>query len=266
MRNISVIMGIYNCEKTVGESIESILGQTYPHWQLILCDDGSSDGTYQAAQTYQQRYPEKIILLRNETNLGLNATLNKCLAHATGDYIARQDGDDVSLPTRFEKEIDFLEAHPEYAIVSTGMTHYDEHGEWGVQTFPERPAPRDFMRGSPIAHAPCLVRKEAYLAVHGYSVSPWLLRVEDYHLWYKMYMKGYYAYNIQESLYLFRDDRDAQGRRSMRNRVNECYVKWLIFRDMKPGLSTLPYLFRPIAVGLLPGFLYQHLHRKKLGR
>lgn len=264
LKKVSIIMGIYNCENTVGESIESIIGQTYPHWELILCDDGSSDGTYARAKEYADRYPEQIILLKNEKNLGLNMTLNKCLEIATGEYIARQDGDDISLPERFEKEVAFLEEHPEYAIVSAAMVHVDEQGPWGTSDFPRQPTPADFMRGSPIAHAPCMIRQEAFRAVGGYSVSPKLLRVEDYHLWYKMYMKGYYGYNMPEALYHCSDDRDAQGRRNFQNRLNECRMKWMIFRDMKPGLRTLPYLARPLLVGMLPGPLYRFLHRRKL--
>ena len=68
---ISVIMGIYNCEKTLGEAIESVLNQSYTNWELILCDDGSTDRTFQIAKDYQMNNPDKIILLKNETNQGL---------------------------------------------------------------------------------------------------------------------------------------------------------------------------------------------------
>ena len=104
---ISILMGIYNCAKTLPEAVDSILAQTYPNWELILCDDGSSDDTYAVAEGYRQQYPENIILLKNGRNMGLNHTLNHCLQHATGEYIARMDGDDISLPERFEKELNF---------------------------------------------------------------------------------------------------------------------------------------------------------------
>ena len=76
---ISVLMGIYNCAETLGAAIESILAQTFTDWELILCDDGSSDDTYAVAEGYQQQYPEKIKLLKNEKNMGLNYTLNHSL-------------------------------------------------------------------------------------------------------------------------------------------------------------------------------------------
>ena len=108
---ISIIMGIYNCAETLSDAIDSIIAQTYDNWELIMCDDGSTDNTYNIAQEYKERYPDKIVLLKNEKNMGLNYTLNKCLEVASGEYIARMDGDDISLPTRFEKEIGFLNEH-----------------------------------------------------------------------------------------------------------------------------------------------------------
>ena len=81
---ISVIMGMYNCADTLSEAIESILNQTMKEWELIMCDDGSSDATYEVAELYRKRYPEKMILLRNRENRGLNYTLNRCLKAAKG--------------------------------------------------------------------------------------------------------------------------------------------------------------------------------------
>ena len=121
MITVSVIMGIYNCAETLGEAIDSIVHQTYTDWELIMCDDGSKDNTLEVALQYQEQYPDKIVVLKNEKNLGLNATLNKCLQVARGNYIARMDGDDICSPDRFQKEIDVLEHEPNIAIVSTEM-------------------------------------------------------------------------------------------------------------------------------------------------
>lgn len=126
MAKVSIIMGIYNCAATLPEAIDSILAQTFSDWQLVLCDDGSKDSTYTVAESYQEKFPNKIVLLQNERNMGLNHTLNRCLQIANGEYVARMDGDDISLPTRLEKEARFLDAHPEYAIVSTPMFFFDE--------------------------------------------------------------------------------------------------------------------------------------------
>ena len=81
---ISVIMGIYNCEETLAESIESILSQSYKNWELIMCDDASTDGTYQIARRYADHYSDRITLIQNKTNQRLAASLNRCLTYATG--------------------------------------------------------------------------------------------------------------------------------------------------------------------------------------
>ncbi len=88
---ISVIMGIYNCEETLAESIESILSQSYKNWELIMCDDASTDGTYQIARRYADHYGDRITLIQNKTNQRLAASLNRCLTYATGG-LYRQAG------------------------------------------------------------------------------------------------------------------------------------------------------------------------------
>lgn len=261
---ISVIMGIYNCADTLEDAIESILKQTETSWELILCDDGSSDETYKVAEKYQSEYPDKIVLLKNDRNRGLNYTLNQCLKEAHGTYIARMDGDDRCTENRFELEMNVLENEKDIAIVSSDMEFFDETGCWGSVSHPEYPQKRDFVRGTPFCHAPCMVRKEAYDRVGGYSEANWLLRVEDYHLWVKMYAAGYKGKNIQLPLYQMRDDRNAYARRKFRYRINEVAVKvYLVDALQLPKWMTV-YALRPIIVGLLPTKLYDILHKKNL--
>ena len=139
-------MGIYNCASTLAESIESLLNQTYKDFELVLCDDGSSDETYQEAKKYADQY-DNIILLRNETNRGLNYTLNRCAQVASGEYFARQDGDDLSLPERFENYTYIYSKHPEISLVSSAMIHFDEQGDFKIKRNPEYPQPKDFVSG-----------------------------------------------------------------------------------------------------------------------
>lgn len=264
MTKVSVLMGMYNCADTLPEAIRSIQAQTFRDWELLLCDDGSTDSTYAVAQAFQQE-DRRIRLLRNERNLGLNETLNRCLKEAQGEYIARQDGDDVSLPDRFEKQVAFLDSRPDIALVSGIMLLFDEGGDWG-QTHPvAEPMPRDLLPTGAFAHAASMMRKDALNKVGGYSVSPGLIRVEDYHLWYKLYLAGYRGVNLQVPLYRGRDDRQAQARRTFQNRLNEARVRLMIIRDFKLGARYLPTLVRPLAVGLLPGPVYRWLHQRKLG-
>lgn len=262
---VSVIMGIYNCADTLDEAILSILSQTMGSWELIMCDDGSIDSTYAIAESYRSSYPNKITLIRNTTNMGLNHTLNRCLDLAHGKYIARQDGDDMSLPNRFEVQVRTLEQHPEMAVVSASMSLFDSTGEWGKIARKDFPEKQDLIYGTPFAHAPCIVRAEVMRAVGGYSDETRLIRVEDYHLWYKIYKAGYKGMNLQEVLYRCRDDRAAQKRRKMIYRINESYVRWLVFKELRLSPVRLLLVIKPILVGLLPTFIYKALHRLRLG-
>ncbi len=261
---ISIIMGIYNNERYLCESIESIINQTYQNWEFIMCDDGSSDGTLKIALEYQEKYPEKIKVLTNEKNMGLNYTLNKCLEVAEGEYIARQDGDDVSLPERFEKEINFLEDNPDYDLVSSNMIFFDENGDWGESHRFGEVKKEDFIKESPIYHAPCIMKSEALRKVGGYTVSKKLLRVEDYHLWFKLYIEGYRCYNLKECLYKMRDDNDAYKRRSFRNRLNETRLKLWGFRKIHIPITKYVWAFKPIITFMLPKRIYLKIHYNNL--
>lgn len=263
---ISIIMGIYNCASTLTEALDSIINQTYTDWELIMCDDGSIDDTYVIASQYIQNHPQyRLKLLKHDVNMGLNQTLNDCLQVATGDYIGRMDADDISLPTRFEKEISAFEEDPNLSIVSCPMIYFDENGDWGVgksrNTYPQK---KDLVFGTVHSHAPCLVKAEAFKEVNGYSVGKRLLRVEDWHLWIKMYASGYYGKNLNEPLYKMRDDNCAAKRRKFKFRLNEAYVSGLAVKTFKLPRWMYLYSLRFIIVGLLPMSLYNYLHRKRI--
>ncbi len=259
---VSVIMGIYNCAETLEEAINSIISQTYTNWELVMCDDGSKDNTLQIAKDFQTKYPDRIFVLVNEQNMGLNYTLNRCLYEAHGEYIARMDGDDTCSPDRFEKEIAVLEENSDIAIVSSDMELFDNDGVFGRTNKNIKPSKKDFMKGTPFCHAPCMVRREAYLAVEGYSVDKKLLRVEDYHLWVKMYALGYTGTNIKEYLYQMRDDRNAIKRRKFKYRLNEAYVKKIAIKKFKLPFYNYIYCLKPIILGLVPTFIYRILHKQ----
>lgn len=264
MVTISVIMGIYNCAETLAEALDSIENQTFTDWEIIMCDDGSTDSTLSVAETYAKKYPEKITILQNQQNKGLNESLNRCLAVAKGKYIARMDGDDICANNRFAEEVKVLESELNIAIVSTDMDHFDTSGKWGRQSHPTYPQEKDFLYGTPFSHAPCMVRREAYEAVGGYSIEKNLLRVEDYHLWLKMYKAGYRGKNIDQVLYSMRDDRNAYSRRKFRYRLNEAYVKRMAIKTFRLPVWGYVYVLRPILVGLLPNIIYDKLHKSNL--
>lgn len=261
---ISVLMGIYNCADTLEQAVSSIQNQTYTNWELILCEDGSLDNTYEVARELAAS-DRRIVLLRNERNLGLNATLNRCLAAATGEYIARMDGDDDCLPERFEKQLAFLESHPDIDIVSTPMILFDETGEWGKTTAIEFPQPEDVVTGSPICHAPVMMRKACMDAVGGYTEDKRMLRVEDVNLWIKLYTAGYRCCNLQEPLYRMRNDQNALNRRKYRYRINSVYVRMQGCRLLGLGLKCYIKAVKPMIIGLVPAKL-RHWIRKQQHR
>lgn len=265
---VSIIMGIYNCSNTLEEAIESIVNQTYENWELIMCDDGSIDATYDVAYKYVQKDPERFILLKNEKNMGLNYTLNRCLQVASGEYVARMDGDDLSMPTRLEREIEFLNEHPEFVVVSTPMIMFDENGDWGKTSVIEYPQVEDFCTHTPFfCHAACVIRKTVFLEVGGYTVDPKLLRVEDCHLWFKIYSKGYRGANLTEPLYKMRDDRKAINRRSWRARLNGCYVLYVGFKML--GFPWYKYVHvvkntvQELIKFIIPLGVYEYLHKRR---
>jgi len=258
---ISVLMGIYNCAPTLAEALDSLYSQTYQDFKIILCDDGSKDSTYEVAKKYADNH-HNIVLVKNEKNMGLNYTLNHCLEYADTEYVARMDGDDISQPTRFEKEIMFLDSHPEYAVVSSPMIYFDEGGDFRQGKAVEYPSKKDFLHGTPFCHAASMSRTDVINQVGGYSVDDRLLRVEDYHLWMKIYAAGYKGYNLQEPLYKMRDDRNARLRRNWKNRKNEMYVKHIGFKMLGLPWYTQIYALRPLFVHLTPMFIYQLYHKR----
>lgn len=264
---ISILMGIYNCASTLPEAIDSILAQTCTDWELIMCDDGSRDDTLTVAKGYRDRYPEKIVLIQNPKNMGLNYTLNHCLEHAKGRFIARMDGDDLCVPERLEKELAALLADPSLSVVSCLMAHFDENGEWGRQTDECEYPSKDMLVHGPVhCHAPCMMRADAIRSVGGYSVDKRLLRVEDWHLWLKIYAAGGRGRNLNEVLYMMRDDRNAAGRRKFKFRLNEAHVARLAVKSLDLPKWKYIYTLRPILVGMLPRSVYMFLHRRKLAK
>lgn len=257
---ITVIMGIYNCADTLVEALQSLEAQTYKKFKVILCDDGSKDNTLAVAKKWSKNHSNYIVI-QNVNNMGLNATLNHCLKYADTEFVARMDGDDRSLPHRFEQEVRFLDEHPEYAIVSGPMIYFDEDGEFCCGKGNGEVKKYNFVKGSPFCHAPCMVRREAYEKVGGYTVDPKLLRVEDYHLWFKMYAAGYKGYMLENPIYEMRDDRNAVARRTLKSRVNEAYVKHIGFRMIGLPWRTQVFCVVPIIKGLLPKWLYNWFHQ-----
>lgn len=258
---ITVLMGIYNCANTLQEALDSLYSQTYQNFKIILCDDGSTDKTLRIAEENARRH-DNILVLRNEKNMGLNFTLNRCLDYADTEFVARMDGDDISLPVRFEKEIQFLDEHPNYAVVSAPMIYFDENGDFRWGKARGEVTKESFIYGTPISHAPSMSRTKVIKAVGGYSVDKRLLRVEDYHLWFKVFAAGYKLYSINEHLYKMRDDRNAVARRNWMTRKNEFYVQHIGYKMIGIPWYYQIYTLIPILKYFAPQWLYSLFHKK----
>ncbi len=178
---VSVIMPVYNAERFICESIESILGQTYEHWELILIDDASGDGSAMLARGYAQK-DSRIRFYANEKNLGVAKTRNRALSLARGAFVAPLDNDDVALSSRLEEQVRFLETHPDHALVASDLEIIDEHSRAiAVRVYPHSDSEirRCLSRMNPIASPASMFRRSAFLELGGVydeSVCP----VEDY--------------------------------------------------------------------------------------
>lgn len=259
-------MGIYNCASTLQEALDSLYAQTFQDFQVILCDDGSSDDSLKIAEENAYLHPN-IKVIRNKHNMGLNHTLNYCLVYADTEYCARMDGDDISLPERFEKEIKFLDEHQDYAFVSCPMFMFDSNGQWGQTHSKMYPSKEDVVFNNPcFTHAALMIRTDVYKKVGGYTISPMLLRVEDCHLWLKIYANGYKGANLQSALYGMRDDRNATSRRTWIARRNAIYIMWCGYRMFEVPWYLYGRLFIKSAIEiakyLMPTFIYEYFHRK----
>lgn len=177
MAQISIIIPVYNVACFIAETLESVKAQTFADFQAIVVDDGSSDDTASIAREICATDP-RFVFAANPENRGIADTLNHALSLADGQFIARADGDDVMIPDRLEREMAFLAAHPEIALVGASFIAIDEEGNelrrevkaHGPKTI------RDLLRfTSPIAHI-WLARRAVYDALGGYRMSS----VEDY--------------------------------------------------------------------------------------
>ena len=194
---LSVLMGVWNGERTVSAAIESIRAQTWPDWELILVDDASTDGTAALLATLSD---PRIRVIRNDVNLGLAASLNLAFRESRGALIARMDADDVALPDRFARQLAFMAEHPAVDILGTAAVLVDGNGrELGIST--RRELHHDIAafiyKENPFIHPSVMMRRHVLDVLGGYDES--LLRAQDYDLWLRGVRKFRY-HNLQEPL------------------------------------------------------------------
>jgi len=196
---ITIIMGMYNEKKYVPEAIKSVLDQTYKCSELIIVDDASTDRSRKVVQSFEDG---RIELLVNETNQGLTYSLNRALEHASGEYIARQDADDISDPARLERQLQFLERHEDVAVVGTGAHLIDGGGRIIDRRIPKcDPGFDDFLHKGHLIHGSIMARKSVLEDVGGYN--EFFRYGQDQELWLRL-AKQHSIANIAQPLYKHR--------------------------------------------------------------
>lgn len=217
---ISILMPVYNCALYLAEAIESILNQTFTDFELIVLDDGSTDDSAEIAKSFTD---SRIVYHCNEKNIGLANNLNVGLRMARGRYIARMDGDDISLPERLQTQYDFLESHRDIDLCSCGLQMFGtENTVWVRESNPEA-VKITMMFYSPVLHASSVWRREAF-EKHNLYYDQNAFPAEDYDLWARAIFHCRLA-NIPQVLYKYRihgiqvtktDDRVAQKDREIK--------------------------------------------------
>jgi glycosyltransferase involved in cell wall biosynthesis len=196
---ISVILPVHNGQQYLKEAIESILNQTFPDFELIVINDGSTDSSESIILDYKD---SRIKYLRQE-NAGVGATLRKGCALANGTYIARMDADDICFPQRFEVQKAYLDYNPKTVLVSNAVVYIDQSGNSIGRSFPYTSgyAINKILKiGSPICHPGVMMRKSAYESTGGYKGFKLL---EDLCLWIELSKHGS-LHNIRTPLMKYR--------------------------------------------------------------
>lgn len=258
---VSVIMGAYNCEKYIDRAIQSIVNQTYSNWELIICDDCSKDNTYSILDNYSQK-DSRIKVLKNETNMKLAYTLNKCLSVAKGEYVARMDADDISLPERLRIQTDFLNRNSEYSLVSCRSMVFDESGDLYIRGKEWEPTCKSMIKGSPFMHPTIVMRREVYDTLQGYTVSKRTERGQDLDLWYRFFEKGYKGYILNDVLYKYHESQNDFKKRTVKTAIGYVKTNLYGYRLLHMPVYDYVFAFKPLIPAICPNKLLYKLKGK----
>lgn len=211
MTLISVLLPVFNAERTVLSALRSIQRQSHRHLEIVAVDDGSTDQSAERVASAARRDPR--IKLHPLPRVGLCAALNRGLAHCEGDWVARMDADDISLRDRLSLQLACLEAHPGVGAVgcqvqvvprrdlTDGMRRYEE---WSNSLVQPEDIRRDLFVESPLCHPSVMIRARAVRGVGGYSDGGGMWP-EDYDLWLRLDAAGYDLAKVERPLLLWRD-------------------------------------------------------------
>ena len=184
---VSIVLPVYNGEKYLAESLDSLFAQTYQNWELVIINDGSTDGTENLILNYQDK---RIRYLSNDGNKGIIFSLNRGIEESNGKYIARLDADDIALPTRIEKQVEFLSENPEFAMCGSYFQTIDSNGKLLKNVeFPSnnRDAQSFLLLHNCFCHSAIMMRTNIAKEL---KYDEKFQICEDYDLWYRISRTG----------------------------------------------------------------------------
>lgn len=180
---ISILMPVYNGEKYIRESVDSILSQTFTDFEFLIVEDGSTDGTVEILAEYARK-DSRIRIIYNEKNSGVAESLNRGLKLACGEYIARMDADDVSLPERLAVQVAYLLEHPNVSVCGTFLSIYGTEQIWDAPV--ENEAIRAQLLFYSCLYHPTIIMKKETVVSFGTEYDLNAVHAEDYHLWARL--------------------------------------------------------------------------------
>jgi len=186
---VSVILPTYNGAKRIQGAIESVLGQSYASWELLVIDDGATDNTDEIVARFTVN-DHRIKYSKNDTNLGIQKTLNRGLAEAKGKYIARIDDDDVWIDIdKLKTQIEFLENNQDHVLIGTGFVAVDEKGKEvfkRLNSEDDKSIRDSILSINCFVHSGVVFNRDVALQCGGYSTTLDVKHIEDYELWLKL--------------------------------------------------------------------------------
>jgi glycosyltransferase EpsE len=263
MKKVAVIVPVYNMskqEKDFLKMLHSIENQTYKNREIIICDDGSNDDTYEMLNRILKG-KENITLLRNEKNLNAAATRNYCIDNTSAEYIAIQDADDYSDLSRIEKQIYFLENNRHFDFVGSWAYRIENDKKIGIIYGLEKPEKEDFLNDIPLCHASITFRREILISVDKYNTN--IKYGEDYDLLMRLYTMGYKGYCIQEPLYSYITDH-AYVKKSLFEYFKLAKVRYKGFRNLNLLPKGFIYVFKPLISYFIPAYFLNKFRERKL--
>lgn len=212
---ISVIMPVYNSNQFLEESISSILNQTYKKFELLIIDDGSKDQSLRTIKTFKD---SRIRLISHKTNRGIVDSLNEGIAMSRGEYIIRMDADDISLPNRFETQVNFMKNNPKVGVCGSWIEVFGKYNYIWKTPVTDSEIKLKLFFESAIAHPSVCIRKSV-LVNNNLRYDSKFQYAEDYMLWYKISKVSLLA-NIPKVLLKYRTHRAQIGSRLKTKQVN----------------------------------------------